>query len=30
MNERVLTQRVLGEFIQSMEQYWSDSENRGG
>ncbi|MBN2164440.1 MAG: family 78 glycoside hydrolase catalytic domain [Pontiellaceae bacterium] len=29
MNERALTQRTLVEFIQSMEQYWSDPANRG-
>lgn len=27
--ERVLTRRVLGEFLQSMEQYWSGTGDRG-
>mgnify|MGYP000085478773 CR=1 FL=1 len=29
MNERLLTQRVLNEFLQSMDQYWSRSHVRG-
>jgi len=28
-NERVLTRRALIEFLQSMDQYWSSSTNRG-
>jgi alpha-L-rhamnosidase len=29
MNERVLTQRVLNEYLQSMDQHWSDPAVRG-
>ncbi len=29
MNERALTQRVLGEFLQSMGQHWSKPDDRG-
>ena len=29
LHERALTRRVLGEFLQSMEQHWSAPEDRG-
>ena len=29
MGERLLTRRVMKEFIQSMEQFWSDEANQG-